>query len=213
MPGFPTICRRVLPGGREIDPLKVYIGYDSREEIAWQVCQHSIARLSSREISNSGSMPASRRRLVGILAAPFLTPYLAATSAGASSSTASSSSAPRERGAGRPERAVWALPACFPAGRPWIRASAPGWTPLRSRRRPWGWHAVVRRAARRSVGMNASLGSGLPKLVARYAKGINALTPVPRMTPNRLAGDGDVGIFGQGTGSAFYFLLQIRGKI
>ena len=32
------------------DKLKVYVGYDSREDIAWQVCQHSIKRHASKDI-------------------------------------------------------------------------------------------------------------------------------------------------------------------
>ncbi len=32
------------------EKLKVFVGYDSREDIAWQVCRHSIERLSSSNI-------------------------------------------------------------------------------------------------------------------------------------------------------------------
>ncbi len=33
------------------DRLKVFVGYDSREDIAWQVCRHSILRRSSEKVS------------------------------------------------------------------------------------------------------------------------------------------------------------------
>ena len=32
------------------DTLKVYVGYDSREDIAWQVCRHSLLRHSHGDI-------------------------------------------------------------------------------------------------------------------------------------------------------------------
>jgi len=32
------------------DKLKVYVGYDSREDIAWQVCRHSILRFLKKDI-------------------------------------------------------------------------------------------------------------------------------------------------------------------
>jgi hypothetical protein len=32
------------------DHLKIYVGYDTREDIAWQVCRHSILRHASRDV-------------------------------------------------------------------------------------------------------------------------------------------------------------------
>lgn len=74
-----------------MDPLKVYVGYDPREDIAWQVCRHSIARLSPSKVSIHPLRQPALREL-GLYARPpdtassefsltrFLTPYLAATS-------------------------------------------------------------------------------------------------------------------------------------
>lgn len=68
---------------------KVYVGYDSREDIAWQVCRHSLLRLSSSRVSvHPLRQPALRE--VGLYTRDadaaastefsltrFLTPYLA----------------------------------------------------------------------------------------------------------------------------------------
>ena len=69
---------------------KVFVGYDSREDIAWQVCRHSIRRRASREIEVYPLKQASLRE-VGLYTRPydklsstefsltrFLTPYIAA---------------------------------------------------------------------------------------------------------------------------------------
>jgi lipopolysaccharide biosynthesis glycosyltransferase len=71
------------------DKLKVYVGYDSREDIAWQVCRHSILRHSTRDIDVYPLKQWTLREL-GLYHRPadqaatefsltrFLTPYLAA---------------------------------------------------------------------------------------------------------------------------------------
>jgi lipopolysaccharide biosynthesis glycosyltransferase len=69
---------------------KVFVGYDSREDIAWQVCRHSIARHSSDRVSVHPLRQTALRDL-GLYDRPvdlaastefsltrFLTPYLAA---------------------------------------------------------------------------------------------------------------------------------------
>lgn len=69
---------------------KVYVGYDSREDIAWQVCRHSINRHAARPIEVYPLKQATVREL-GLYTRPhdslsstefsltrFLTPYLAA---------------------------------------------------------------------------------------------------------------------------------------
>jgi lipopolysaccharide biosynthesis glycosyltransferase len=72
------------------DKLKVFIGYDSRETIAWQVCQHSLLRHAKTEIEIYPIKQQTLREL-GLYTRPrdatastefsltrFLTPYLAA---------------------------------------------------------------------------------------------------------------------------------------
>ncbi|KQS56563.1 glycosyltransferase [Brevundimonas sp. Leaf363] len=72
-----------------VQPLKVYVGYDSREDIAWQVCRHSIERhMSSNVAIHSLRQPELRN--LGLYTRPgdstastefsltrFLTPYIA----------------------------------------------------------------------------------------------------------------------------------------
>lgn len=71
-------------------PAKVFVGYDSREDIAWQVSRHSLLRHSSREIEVIPLRQSSLREL-GLYTRPadvtastefsltrFLAPYLAA---------------------------------------------------------------------------------------------------------------------------------------
>jgi hypothetical protein len=72
-------------------PLKVYVGYDSREDIAWQVCRHSLARHAFGPVEiHPLKQPALRE--LGLYTRPadvsastefsltrFLTPYLADT--------------------------------------------------------------------------------------------------------------------------------------
>jgi hypothetical protein len=70
--------------------MKVYVGYDSREDIAWQVCRHSLRRHSSPDLPVYPLRQAALREL-GLYTRPidakastefsitrFLTPYLAA---------------------------------------------------------------------------------------------------------------------------------------
>jgi lipopolysaccharide biosynthesis glycosyltransferase len=71
------------------DKLKIYVGYDSREDIAWQVCRHSIRRHASSKV---GIYPLKQKvlRQLGLYTRSadnattefsitrFLTPYLAA---------------------------------------------------------------------------------------------------------------------------------------
>lgn len=70
--------------------LKVFIGYDSREDIAWQVCRHSLMRHSDKDVAVIPLRQAVLREL-GLYTRPhdagattefsltrFLTPYLAA---------------------------------------------------------------------------------------------------------------------------------------
>lgn len=72
------------------DRLKVYVGYDSREDIAWQVARHSATRHSSRDLDVYPLRQTTLREL-GLYTRPidqsattefsltrFLTPYLAA---------------------------------------------------------------------------------------------------------------------------------------
>jgi lipopolysaccharide biosynthesis glycosyltransferase len=71
-------------------PAKIYVGYDTREDIAWQVCRNSLLRHASREIEIYPLKQATLREL-GLYTRPldkaastefsltrFLTPYLAA---------------------------------------------------------------------------------------------------------------------------------------
>lgn len=71
-------------------PLKVFVGYDSREDIAWQVCRHSLLRHSDDSV-NVIPLRQSALRELGLYTRPvdagastefsltrFLTPYLAA---------------------------------------------------------------------------------------------------------------------------------------
>jgi hypothetical protein len=71
--------------------VKVFVGYDTREDIAWQVCRFSMRRNASRDIEIYPLKQASLREL-GLYTRPvdvkattefsltrFLTPYLAAT--------------------------------------------------------------------------------------------------------------------------------------
>jgi lipopolysaccharide biosynthesis glycosyltransferase len=70
---------------------KIFVGYDSREDIAWQVCRHSLLRQSSGEVAVIPIRQATVREL-GLYTRPldagsstefsltrFLTPFLAAT--------------------------------------------------------------------------------------------------------------------------------------
>lgn len=72
--------------------IKVFVGYDSREDIAWQVCRHSLLRHSTRELQIIPLRQPVLREL-GLYTRPldkaastefsltrFLTPYLAAMS-------------------------------------------------------------------------------------------------------------------------------------
>jgi lipopolysaccharide biosynthesis glycosyltransferase len=76
----------------ELPKAKIFVGYDSREDIAWQVCRHSIARHSAGECEVCPLRQPSLREL-GLYTRPFdtgsstefsltrfLTPYLAGTS-------------------------------------------------------------------------------------------------------------------------------------
>ena len=71
-------------------PVKVFVGYDSREDIAWQVCRHSLLRHSDNNIEVIPLRQSALREL-GLYTRPldagastefsltrFLTPYLAA---------------------------------------------------------------------------------------------------------------------------------------
>lgn len=75
-----------------LSPAKVFVGYDSREDIAWQVCRHSLIRNSGTDVS---VIPLRQKvlRELGLYTRPhdlgastefsltrFLTPYLAAQS-------------------------------------------------------------------------------------------------------------------------------------
>jgi len=75
----------------KINSLKVFVGYDSREDIAWQVCRHSILRHADRDVTVLPLRQPAVREL-GLYTRPldvnsstefsltrFLTPYLAAT--------------------------------------------------------------------------------------------------------------------------------------
>lgn len=72
-------------------PRKVFVGYDSREDIAWQVCEHSILRHAASDLTVHPLRQPSLREL-GLYDRPddgpaftefsltrFLTPYLAAS--------------------------------------------------------------------------------------------------------------------------------------
>ena len=71
------------------EKLKIYVGYDSREDIAWQVCRHSLLRHTSSDIEIYPLKQNTLREL-GLYTRPadkastefsltrFLTPYLAA---------------------------------------------------------------------------------------------------------------------------------------
>ena len=71
--------------------LKVYVGYDVREDIAWQVCRHSVARHASAELGVYPLKQATLRELglynrsvdsnasTEFSLTRFLTPHLAAT--------------------------------------------------------------------------------------------------------------------------------------
>ncbi len=69
---------------------KIYVGYDSREDIAWQVCRHSLLRHATEDLSIYPLKQAALREL-GLYTRPydktsstefsltrFLTPYIAA---------------------------------------------------------------------------------------------------------------------------------------
>src|SRR5690348_2828369 len=71
-------------------PVKVFVGYDSREDIAWQVCRHSLLRHSDHKVQVIPLRQPTLREL-GVYTRPvdaaastefsltrFLTPYLAA---------------------------------------------------------------------------------------------------------------------------------------
>lgn len=72
------------------DKLKIYVGYDSREDIAWQVCRHSLLRHTAADLEIYPLKQAALREL-GLYTRPvdkaastefsltrFLVPYLAA---------------------------------------------------------------------------------------------------------------------------------------
>lgn len=73
------------------DVAKIYVGYDSREDIAWQVCRHSLERHASRPVEIHPLRQPALRDLGLYSRAPdagattefsltrFLTPYLADT--------------------------------------------------------------------------------------------------------------------------------------
>jgi lipopolysaccharide biosynthesis glycosyltransferase len=70
---------------------KIYVGYDSREDVAWQVCRHSIERHASKPIPTHPLKQTTLRELglytrdadkgasTEFSLTRFLTPYLAAT--------------------------------------------------------------------------------------------------------------------------------------
>lgn len=71
------------------DKLKVYVGYDSREDIAWQVCRHSITRHTTPDVEVYPLRQTTLRELGLYTREPdnastefslsrFLTPYIAA---------------------------------------------------------------------------------------------------------------------------------------
>jgi lipopolysaccharide biosynthesis glycosyltransferase len=71
------------------DTLKIYVGYDSREDIAWQVCRHSLLRHATRDLEIYPLKQAALRELglyrrsadnasTEFSLTRFLTPYLAA---------------------------------------------------------------------------------------------------------------------------------------
>lgn len=77
---------------RTLSPAKVFVGYDSREDIAWEVCRHSLLRHSQGEVSVIPLRQKALREL-GLYTRPhdlgastefsltrFLTPFLAAQS-------------------------------------------------------------------------------------------------------------------------------------
>src|SRR5690348_3775093 len=75
---------------RERLPVKVFVGYDSREEIAWQVCRHSLLRHSDGNVQvvplrqtvlrelNLYTRPVDVGASTEFSLTRFLTPYLAA---------------------------------------------------------------------------------------------------------------------------------------
>lgn len=79
-------------GLRKMEVLKVFVGYDSREDIAWQVCRHSLLRHAGEGVTVFPLRQPALREL-GLYTRPhdinsstefsltrFLTPYLAAQS-------------------------------------------------------------------------------------------------------------------------------------
>lgn len=70
--------------------MKIYVGYDAREDSAWQVCRHSLLRHASKPVSvyplkqdslrelGLYSRPADRGAATAFSLTRFLTPYLAA---------------------------------------------------------------------------------------------------------------------------------------
>lgn len=62
------------------DPLRVFIGYDPRQPIAYNVLQHSIVRHSSRPVAITplilSQLPIKRRGLTEFTFSRFLVPYL-----------------------------------------------------------------------------------------------------------------------------------------
>ncbi|MCB1435230.1 MAG: glycosyltransferase, partial [Alphaproteobacteria bacterium] len=69
--------------------MKIYVGYDSREDVAWQVCRHSILRHASSPVDIYPLKQAALRELglytrgkdtatTEFSLTRFLTPYLAA---------------------------------------------------------------------------------------------------------------------------------------
>ena len=77
--------------GMQVSRAKVFVGYDSREDIAWQVCRHSLLRQADGDLTVIPIRQATVREL-GLYTRPldigsstefsltrFLTPYLAAS--------------------------------------------------------------------------------------------------------------------------------------
>lgn len=63
-----------------LEPLRVFIGYDPRQPLAYNVLQHSIARHSSKPVSITplilNQLPIKRRGLTEFTFSRFLVPYL-----------------------------------------------------------------------------------------------------------------------------------------
>ncbi|MHA6718613.1 hypothetical protein ACX40Y_04090 [Sphingomonas sp. RS6] len=75
-------------------PLKIFVGYDSREDIAWQVCRHSIVRHAAQDVAciplrqpvlrelGLYTRPFDRSSSTEFSLTRFLTPFLAAQDEG-----------------------------------------------------------------------------------------------------------------------------------